>query len=738
VIRSDATAKIRGAAEFGTDLHADGMLWGALVLAPVAHGRIRRLDLAPARAVPGVVVALGAEEVRALLPSGGGDPERPIFPPVEILYRGQPIAAIAAESYDAARAGVAAVGIEVEPLPIVHQIEELFPEWPDHPEGSDRVIAHVQARHGDLEGCFRDADLVVSDTFRTSGIAQVALEPHACLAEVKEGRWKVRSSTQAPFAVREDLSALLGIPEAEIVVEGSWVGGGFGGKASSLLEGFALVLARAAGRPVKLALRYREEFQLARSTLPAVFRLETAVRGGRMTARRVRTMLDSGASLPGRDFATGYSMGFLLGPYRFDAFAVEGIAIRTHKVPFGPHRAPLAPQCVFAAESHVDGIARKLGVDPIEFRERHAWKEGDTTMFGQPVGPIGLPEALRRARELATRWRTTLPEGNGIGIGVGFWSTSTGAGGEARLRLTPERLYIEEGERDIGSGSVSRGLAAVVERILGLPTDRIELRYQDTHEAPFDSGVFGSRTLGALGQAVQKASESLQRTLAQRMGGGAASETIRIRPGASGELEVHGGGGARPLRTLLLTEAERSPEGLVALGKHYGGGAILEETRIQKGEFYPYTDFTATVHLAEVSVDRETGQVRPVRCVGFQDVGVVVDPEMFRAQVEGAVAMGLGEALTEETLWSDEARLLNPYLLDYRIPAAGEVPPIEAVAIEGFLGAGPFGAKGLGEPPIIPVPAAIANAIADATGARPTELPMTAERVARALKLLGE
>ncbi|MCI4360230.1 MAG: molybdopterin-dependent oxidoreductase, partial [Thermoplasmata archaeon] len=308
----------------------------------------------------------------------------------------------------------------------------------------------------------------------------------------------VRTSTQTPFGVREDAAEILGVPEAKLVIEGTWVGGGFGGKGSSFLEPYALLLSAATGRPVKLQLTHREEFLLGRTTLPTVVRIETAVRGGRMTARRVRLLLDSGASLPGRDFATGFVIGFLLGPYRFDAIEMEGYGIRTHKPPFGPHRAPLTPQCVFVEESHTDAIARRLGVDPIEFRSGQIWRQGDTTHLGQPVGPFGLEEGLRRAQGTARAWRVGLPKHHGIGVAVGFWSTGTGAGGEARLRLAPQGLSVIQGEREIGSGSVIGGLSRVAERVTGLPASAIRIDYLDTSEAPFDTGVFGSRTVGAL------------------------------------------------------------------------------------------------------------------------------------------------------------------------------------------------------------------------------------------------
>ncbi|MGI0129872.1 MAG: xanthine dehydrogenase family protein molybdopterin-binding subunit [Thermoplasmata archaeon] len=729
-IRPDAAVKLAGTAVYGVDVDVPGMLWAALVPAPVAHGRLRSVDLAPARALPGVV-AVGPNDLAALLPGGGGDADRPIFPVTEVAYRHQPLAAVAAPTLREARRAAAAVRVDVEPLPAVIDLESVFPEWPG-PEaaGSPHVIAHVHARHGDIASAFRSADRVVEETYRTASVHQVAIEPHACVATVTGERWYVRTTTQTPFGVREDVASLLGVPEEAVVVDGTWVGGGFGGKGSSLLEPFALLLSRASGKPVRLALDYREEFQLGRTTLPAVIRLATAVRGARIVGRRVRLLLDVGSSLPGRDFATGYSIGFLLGPYRTPCFEVEGYGIRTNKPPFGPHRAPFAPQCVFALESHLEEVARSAGLDPVGFRADHLWHEGDTTAMGQRVGPFGLGAALEQARSLAAGWRAELAPGHGVGIGVGFWSTSTGAGGEVRLRLTPTALSILQAEREIGSGSVQRGLSAVAERLFGLPRERVRVEYADTSGAPFDSGVFGSRTVAALGRAIVEAAGALRATLGARLGGTGPVE-LEVE---DGELVARAGTARRRVRGLL--SAEEAATGIVATGRHFAPPNSIDERRVVTGSFYPYTDFTGSAHVAEVSVDRATGSVRVERYAAFQDVGTVIDLPSARAQVEGGVAMGLGSALTEEALWSDDGRLTNPHLLDYRIPTLGEVPPIEVTFVEGFPGAGPFGAKGLGEPPIIPVPATVAAAVRDASGAHVTELPLSAERVARALKLL--
>ena len=727
--RPDAAEKLAGAARYGTDLDVPGMLWGAFVHAPVAAGTIRGVDLGPARALPGVV-AVAADDLAALVPPGGEVPDRELFPTAQVAYRRQPLAAVAAPTLREALRAAAAVKVSIDPHPPFIDIESLFPDWPGpEAKGSPHVIAHVHARRGDLDHAFRTADRVVEETYRTSSVHQVALEPHACVATVEGRTWRVATSTQSPFGVREDVASLLGLPESSVVVEGTWVGGGFGGKAASLLEPYALLLARASGRPVRIALGYRTEFELGRTTLPAVIRLATAVADGKITARRVRLLLDAGSSLPGRDFATGYSIGFLLGPYRTPTFEVEGYGIRTNKPPFGPHRAPLAPQCAFAVESHLDEVARAVGADPVAFRVAHLWREGDTTPLGQPVRPFGLPTAVERAAALARRWREVAAPGEGVGVGVGFWSTSTGAGGEARLVLTPTELVIVQGEREIGSGSVLVGLVAVAERALGIPRDRIRVTYEDTARAPYDSGVFGSRTVGALGRAIVEAAEALRTTLAARL----------ERPGpvtlevAEGELVASAGDRRRPIRALIRPEED---VGIVAGGKHYGPSDVLDPSVVVDGSFYAFRDFTGAAHVARVAVDRDTGAVRVLGYAAFHDAGTVIDRASARAQVEGGIAMGLGIALTEEAIWSDDGRLENAHLLDYRIPTLGEVPMPEVEFIEGFPGAGPFGAKGLGEPPIIPVAAAVAAAVREASGAHVTELPLTAERVARALKLL--
>ncbi|MCI4372143.1 MAG: xanthine dehydrogenase family protein molybdopterin-binding subunit [Thermoplasmata archaeon] len=730
-VRPDAGLKLAGAAVFGTDLDVPGMLWAAFVPAPVAHGRIRSLDLRAARALPGVTV-IGPDDLAGLVGPGERDSERTLFAEGEIVYRNQPLAVVAAPSLSEARAAVAAVKVEVDPLPIVSDLEQVFPEWPgSDADASPLIAAHVRARHGNVDVEFRKADRVVSETYRTASVHQVALEPHACVAEIRGDIWFVRTTTQSPFGVREDASSLLGWPESSIVVEGTWVGGGFGGKGACFLEPYALLLARATGRPVRLALTYSEEFRLGRTTLPAVVRMETAVTAGQIRARRVRLLLDVGTSLPGRDFATGYSIGFLLGPYRTEAFEVEGYAVRTHKPPFGPHRAPFAPQCAFVVESHLDHVARELNLDPEEFRARHHWREGDTTPLGQKVGPFGLASAFERARSTAREWRAEAPPGHGVGIGCGFWSTSTGAGGEVRLRLGPQRLVVLQGEREIGSGSVLAGLTAVAARTSGLPPERISIEYGNTAEAPFDSGVYGSRTLGALGRAIEEAVTALRRTLAQRLGARGQAELSIERDEIYAEA-----GERRAALVVLLTPEEDAAGGILAEGRHFAPPRTIDEKRVLSGSFYPYTDFTGAAHVAEVSVDPATGAVRVERYAAFQDAGTVVDRGSAQAQVEGGVAMGLGTALTEEAIWSDEGRLVNDGLLDYRIPTLDEIPPIAVEFIEGFAGAGPFGAKGLGEPPIVPVPATVAIATRAACGAHVTELPLSAERVARALKLL--
>ncbi|MCI4340924.1 MAG: xanthine dehydrogenase family protein molybdopterin-binding subunit [Thermoplasmata archaeon] len=732
MIRADAPLKVRGGVEFGVDLETPGMLHAVLVRSPVAHGQMRALHLEEARRSPGVVCAVSHAELAALLPAGSGDPERPVFPQEEVMYHGQPVAAIAAHTLAEARRAAKLVKVAIDPLPLWGDIESIYPEWPGSDEGnSPRINAHVHARFGEVDRILERSSEVLREKYRTSGIVQMALEPHACLAHVTGGHWRVTTSTQSPYGVREDAASILGLPEERIVVEASWVGGGFGGKAAALLEPYALVLSAAADRPVKLQLSYAEEVELSRSTLPAVIRIESALRDGRIAARRVRLLLDSGASLPGRDFATGYAIGFIAGPYQIDAVELEGYAVRTNKPPFGPHRAPFVPQCAFAAESHTDGLARLAGMDPIAFRERHGLRERGLTPLGQQVGPFGLHAGLARAREMSAVWRAELPAGTGIGVAVGFWSTGSSAGGEIQIRLGPTGLVLETVEAEIGSGSVVRGLVVVASRSLGLPPEAIRVERTDTARGPMDSGVYGSRTTAALGRAIQEAALRLLEELARRVPG---PDELKL-DWTGAQVRVRRGPHSVELATVL-TEAERLGGGIATQGRHYGRTGEIDSGRVLAGSFYGYGDFIGAVQLAAVDVDRETGRVRVLRYAAFQDAGRVVDAATYRAQVEGGVAMGLGEALTEETRWDAEGRIENAGLLDYRVPTLLEVPPIHVEAIEGFPGAGPDGAKGGGEPPVIPVPGAVANAVCDATGARVREMPLTPERVARALKLI--
>lgn len=741
MIRPDAFPKAAGAVLYGSDLSVPGMLWASFATSPHARARLAPLRTEGARRVPGVVEVLTAGDLPGLLPKKKGEGDRPLLIEREAQFPGQPFAVVAATSLAAARAGARRLQEDAvwEVLPAFTDLEQAFPSWPDaaRMKKEGRVNAHVLARRGDFEKAAKEADLVHEEVYRTSMVAQVALEPHSCLARVTGDDWHVISSSQTPFGLREDLTDKLGLPASKVRVEGSWVGGGFGGKNEALLEAHALLLSKKTGKPVRLALSYREEFLFSRTTQPAIFWMASCVKSGRLTARRTRLILDTGSSLPGRDFALGYALGFTLGPYRLDTWELEGYAMRTDRPPFGPHRAPLAPQCFFASEGHLDSLARKLGEDPVEFRRKLVWRTGEKTSFGQEVPAFAGEEALRRAAATVDRWRKDLPHGLGIGTSVGFWSTGNVAGGEARVLLGPKGVRILEGEREIGNGTITSGLARVVELTTGLPAEAVTVEYGDTSHAPFDSGVWGSRTISALGRAVEKACEELLSELSRRGGRSSKGSTGLRLAWDHGTVQVRTEGGTVPLEKLL-TPTERKAGGIEVHGKEYGRPGEIDPSVVVEGELYPYGNLIASVHVAEVDVDRDTGAVHVVRYAAFQDAGKVIDPDGFRGQVEGGIMMGLGTSLSEEGLITPEGTLLNPGLLDYRIPTVQDVPPhLEIVALEGYKGSGPAGAKGVGEPPIIPVPAAVANAVADATGARVRELPLTPERVARALGLIS-
>ncbi len=734
--RVEGREKLTGAARYTEDLRLPGMLHARLVLSPHPHARIVRVPREVALQVPGVAAVV----TEADLP--GGISSR-MMARDEVRYAGQPVAAVLAETEAAAADGAErlAAAVEYEVLPAVLTPEEAMApgaplvnpeeagEEDEEAAGHATVTAgeaaatapNVASRYhftrGDVREGFRQAAVVVERTYRTSRLYQAHIEPHATVAAVDPvtGVVTVYSSTQGQFYVRGEVAEALGLPEQQVRVVPLTVGGGFGGKIS-LLEPLVAALAVAVRRPVRLVLTRREDFLLSTPGPECAIWLRTgAAADGTLVALQARIVFDAGCA-PG---APASIAAILLGGYyRVPHLEIESLEVLTHKAPNGAYRAPGAPQATFAIESQMDLMAQALGLDAVEFRLRNASRPGEPMPNGRPWPPMGLQEVLRALRD-HPRWTSRVREpGVGYGVAVGGWPGGVESASACVRANADGTFQVVTGAVDItGTATTFQSIAA---EVLGVDPDSVRVVTADTDHAPYAGMSAGSKTTYAVGAAVRLAAEDARRQILSI----AASE-LEARPDdleiADGRVRVRG----TPQKAVALAEIARKS---MAFGARYapvfGVGSVAAPR--------PSPGFAA--HLAKVRVDTETGQVQLVDYLVVQDVGFPINPAAVEGQMRGGAAQGIGWGLLEAMVFDGQGTLLTTTFADYPIPRAADVPPTDVVMVQVPSEAGPFGAKGVGEPPVVPGGAAIANAIADATGVRIYELPITPPRLLRALR----
>ncbi|MEA2358562.1 MAG: hypothetical protein QOI62_1822 [Solirubrobacteraceae bacterium] len=743
--RLDGEAKVRGVTRYAADLPVLGLLHGRLVLAAEAHALIASIDTEQARAVPGVVAVLTADD----LPIATGGPGRAREPLArrEVVYAGQPVALVVAESEAAAADGVELVVVECEPLPVVLDLEAAMapgadPARRDRAAGdgedagsahaavgggedeadeedlSDNVLGRQRLAGGDAPGALAGSDARVSARFRTSWVHQGYLEPQAATAWLEpEGDLVVSAGTQGAFAARQQLAELLGMPLDRVRVRPAPLGGAFGGKLL-VLEPLAAAAAVKLRRPVRLALTRSEDMAAANPAPAELIELEAGATGdGELTAVRGRVVCDRGAN--DEWGAEAISSLLAAGPYRWRAHELRGYGVATNRVGMGAYRAPGAPPAAFAIESLIDELAHDLGLDPIELRLRNVLREGDVGIDGVPFPPFGGNAVLERAREHAL-WarRGDLPDGEGVGVALGYWPGGLEPAA-AICRLDSDgRLTVVTGAVDMsGTETVFATIAA---EAFGVAADRVRVVAADTSASPYAGVSGGSKVIYTVGRAVQRAAdEARERLLA------VAAHELEIAPE---DLEIVDGT-VRPVgspsRARGLDEIASSV--LTFGGRHepiegHGGSA---QTSRAPG---------AAAHLSHVRVDRETGRVSVVEHAVIQDVGRALNPALVEGQLHGGAAQGLGWALLEALEHDEAGQLRTGTLMEYAMPSFDTVPPIATEIVEVPAPDGPFGAKGVGEPPVIAAPAAVANAIHAAVGVRLRELPMSSQRVWAALR----
>ncbi len=740
--RRDAEPKLRGDARYTDDLHLPGLLHARLVTSPYAHARILRIDCDAARRTPGVVAVFTGHD---LLPEGPEPAERArhLLARDKVIYAGQPVAIVVAESPYVAADAAALVEVEYDELPAVVdplaamtpeapviRPKELEGEWAEagmHATVSGgeeldvrrlpaNVTNAVRFQRGDVMQGFASADVVIERTYRTPFVHQAYLEPHASVAVPRpDGGVTIYTTTQGQFYCRNVTATTLGLPHEMVTIVPMEVGGGFGGK-TVLLEPLVAAVALRLGRPVKLVLTRTEEFLLATPAPAAIFELRAgARRDGTLTALRARVIFDSGA-YPGAPVTIALLL--LGGTYRWEHLDLLGYEVLTNKPGTGAYRAPGVPQATFALEQLIDELARAIGQDPLELRLRNAARTGDLQPNGVPWPPIGLVDVLERTRQHPL-WRSRQRRPNeGWGIAVGGWP-----GGiepcAANIRLNHDGTFtVTLGAIDItGTHTV---LAMIAAEVLEQPVERIRVKLLPTDGAPYAGMSGGSKITYTVGLAVQAAAEDAKRQLLEIAANEleAAPEDLELVDGA---IRVRG----MPDRQITLREIAHLS--MVFGGKYapvYGTGRSV--VRQQSPGF--------NAQIAHVAVDPDTGEVEVLDLVAIQDVGRALNPALVEEQVHGGVGQGIGWALHEAMRWSENGQPLNPSFLDYDLPKASQLPPIAVELVEVPSPIGPFGAKGVGEPPVVPTAAAIANAIADAIGVHLSELPITPERVLAALR----
>ena len=743
--RVDGGEKVAGLTRFAADVMLPGMLHARLVTSPHPHARIVSIDTSAARAVPGVVGVFAGRDLPLARPHPSSRNKAPLALD-EVFFSGHPVVAVVAETEAIAADAAALVTVEWQELPAVTDpLEAMKPDAPrvgaEEPGDSEEELAMHGAEagaadetepkapnvsttshleRGDAAAGLRQADVVIERVYTTSMLHQGYLEPRAAVATVDAlGHVTVWTSTQALFFTRAEVAEALGLPEHRVRVVAMPVGGGFGGK-FVLLEPLAAALAVAVRRPVSLVMTRNEEFLATTPAPQSRFEVTLgAKRDGSLTALRARVLFDAGA-WAGAPLSIACVL--LASYYRFPNLDVHGVEVRTHKPGSGAYRAPGAPQATFAIESAMSEMAERLGLDPLDFRLRNAVVEGDPTPTGRPWPRIGLRECLEAIRRVRGGPLRLLARGDGdvvrgVGVAVGGWMGGVEPA-SAVCRVNGDgSVSVIVGSVDLSGTNTA--LTQIAAEAFGAGLDHVQVVNADTESAPYAGATGGSKITYTVGAAVKAAAEDARRqTLA--IAASHLEASVHDLEIADGQVRVRG----VPDRTVAIAKLARMATEFG--GKYepiFGRGASATTTRAP--------GFAA--HLCEVEVDRATGAVRIVRHVVAQDVGRAINPAAIEGQIRGAVAQGVGWGLLEQMSYDEGGRLLSGTLMDYALPRTTQTPDdLEVIIVEVPSERGPFGVRGVGEPPVVAGGAAIANAIADAIGARFTALPITSAAIVRA------
>ena len=744
--RTDAPGKVTGRTPYAGDYVMPNMLHMRVLRADIASARLVRLDVGPARALAGVACVLTAADMpdrtsATDIPGQTGrkrlDTDQPVLVKDRVRYFGEPLALIAAETRDIADHAAELIEFELEPIPGVYDpLEALKPGAP-LVYGSDNIVATRRIRKGDAEAGFGVADLIVEHTYKTPFQEHAFLEPEVGLAWVDENDVvNIRVSTQVIEHFRPIADAI-GVPHNKVRVRGALVGGGFGGKEDMTVEVYLALLAKHTGRPVRLEYSREDSFVGHGKRHPFILTYRTGVtKDGKIVALDVKMIADAGAYVFLSPYVILYALVAAPGPYRVDNLNVFAQAVATNNMYTSAFRGFGALQACAAYEQQMDEIANALGLDRMEVRRRNFLKTGEPMSTGfVPPSAIWTEQCAEQA--WAGLGEPTPDEGP-LRTGRGLACYQQSYGRLTFLHDTSEAwvgvemdgtVVVRSGVTDIGAGQVS-ALGQIAVEVLGVTLDNVVIYNSDSAVTPLAGTTTATRALYMTGNAAKQAAEGLRARLAER-----AAQEFGVSPDqidmAFNEVFV----ADRPEKTMPLVELVRicAAEGIhrseLAIFRAPFGDFLDPET----GQGQAHPDYAYGAHAVEVSVDVETGEVEVLKSVAAHDVGQCINPAAVEGQIQGGAQNGQGYALSEEMLY-EEGRLVTPSFSEYLMPTAMDMPNVECIVLESRSGVGPFGAKGIGEPAMTAVAPAIANAVADAIGVRVFEMPITPERVVRALQ----
>jgi carbon-monoxide dehydrogenase large subunit len=730
VPRADGSDKVRGQSVYAADVKIPGLLWAKILRSPHPHARIRRVDISKAENVRGVRAIITGEDVKGRL-IGKQIRDMPVLCWDTVRFAGDRVAAVAAETVDAAEEALNLIEVDYEPLPAVFdpleamslsapKIHENVGDYDGAPKNLLATdlrngLTRLAWKKGDVEAGFRDADLVMEHTFQIPARHQGYLEPHAATVAIDpDGRIQVWASVKNPFGVRSQLAKCLSVGEERIRMNPVNVGGEFGGKGDGVDLPVLYFLAQKTACPVKIVMSYAEELSASNPAHPTVITIRSGVkRDGRIVARKIRAAHASGgygALKSNSSLATWHYAG---GQYRIDHADIEFLQIYTNTVPGGYYRSPGAVATAFAVDCHTDIVAKELGMDPSEFRLKNFLGEGEADAVGHELRSVRFREVLQGALD-AAGWKKPKKRNHGRGIALSGRHISGGDTGVVLSADVDGGFSIISPSIDQGSGTHTI-LRQLVADQMKVPIEQVRVVVGDTDTAPRDSGMRASRMTYVAGNAIMQACEKLRRRL--------LDQAARVLECQVDEIEFDKG------RFSL----RQDPGQQVALRRLVA--QATERLEVMVYEDYPYPEDISYIcaQVAEVEVDPDTGAVRVHRVVSAHDVGTIINPVTHQGQIDGATIMGMGQGMMEE-LVMDGGKVTNSNLGDYKLPSVKDIPELKTVLVKTTGGVGPLDSKPIGEFANNGPPAAIANAIADAVGVRLFELPVKAEKIYQALK----